>query len=85
MEAITTQPLIYKIFMITIYRYCGLFYNLFYYMPTHRTGTEIRERIKEESFLESIKDMYVKREIVENNSSHMIEIPEEVELVVIDK
>ena len=34
MEAITTQPLIYKIFMITIYRYCGLFYNLFYYMPT---------------------------------------------------
>ena len=79
-EAITTQPIIYKVFMITIYRYMGLLYNLFIYTPTHRTGDMIKKRLEDESFRQLIKDMYVKREVEEDNSSHIIEISEEVEL-----
>ena len=61
MEAITIQPLVYKIFMITIYRYCGLFYNMFCYLPKHRSGKLIKERVKDENFTNMIDEMYVRR------------------------
>jgi hypothetical protein len=57
-EVISTQPLIYKIFMISIYRYCGLLYNLFYYLPTHRSGKIIKERLKDNKFIELVNNMY---------------------------
>ena len=83
-EALTTQPIIYKVFMITLYRYMGLLYNLLIYTPTHRSGTIIKKRLEKDSFKQLIKDMYVKREI---NPIDIIEedIEEDVvEIVVIE-
>jgi hypothetical protein len=74
-EAITSQPIIYKMFMITIYRYMGLFYNMFIYTPTHKTGKMIKERMKEDEFKKLIKDMYIKREVkIEPVLARQIEI-----------
>lgn len=69
MEAIVTQPVIYKIFMITIYRYCGLIYHTFYYLPKHRSGKLIKERLKDSKFLELIKKMYIRRPPTIENSN----------------
>jgi hypothetical protein len=57
-EVITIQPLIYKIFMITIYRYLGLFYNLFVYSIKHKSGTPIIMRQNDEPFINAVRDMY---------------------------
>ena len=84
MEAITTQPLIYKIFMITIYRYCGLFYHLFVYLPTHKSGKLIKDRIKDSNFIQMIKDMYVRRP-PSIEASLLQDGPEQVELQVISE
>lgn len=57
-ELMVTQPLIYKIIMITIYRYCGLFYNLFIYTPFSKKGKTIEERNKDRTFRTSVNAMY---------------------------
>lgn len=57
-EFITMQPIVYKLFMITIYRYLGLFYNLFIYSIKHKSGTPIIKRLEDKEFRENIADMY---------------------------
>jgi hypothetical protein len=57
-EFITMQPLIYKIFMITIYRYLGLLYNLCIYSIQHKSGTKIIKRLEDEKFKHTISEMY---------------------------
>lgn len=57
-EVITIQPLIYKLFMITIYRYLGLFYNLFVYSIQHKSGTKIKKRMEDKEFKTNIQGMY---------------------------
>lgn len=59
-EFITMQPLIYKLFMITFYRYFGLIYNLFIYSIKHRSGIQIIKRLKDPKFRETIDQMYSK-------------------------
>ena len=71
-EAITIQPIIYKVFMITLYRYMGLLYNLFIYTPTHKTGTLIRKRMKDEKFLDLINTMYDKKDFSINSTYNNI-------------
>ena len=61
-EFITMQPLIYKIFMITIYRYVGLFYNLFIYSFQHKSGTQINKRLKDEKFKDTIDGMFKEKD-----------------------
>ena len=63
-EFITIQPLIYKLFMVTIYRYIGLFYNLFIYSFKHKSGQTIKKRLERENFKRSINEMFN-----ENNSN----------------
>jgi hypothetical protein len=57
-EFITMQPLVYKLFMITIYRYMGLFYNLFIYSIQHKSGKKIKNRLEDNTFQATIDDMY---------------------------
>ena len=71
-EVITIQPLVYKIIMITIYRYIGLFYNLWTLIKTRMTRTmnslrgkkntrishTIKRRLKDEKFQETIVQMF---------------------------
>lgn len=57
-EVIATQPLIYKLFVILIYKQLGLWYNLLIYTPTHKTGTEIRKRSEDPEFIEDLRKMY---------------------------
>ena len=57
-EVITIQPLVYKLIMITIYRYLGLFYNLFVYSIKHKSGTPIIKRQEDEPFMKAVRDMY---------------------------
>ncbi len=69
LEVITTQPLIYKIFMISLYRYIGLFYNLFVYTVKHRSGIMIINRLKDTKFVENINTMYPEVENVDGEVS----------------
>lgn len=73
-EVITTQPLIYKIFMITLYRYIGLFYNLFVYTLKHRSGTMIINRLKDSKFVENIKTIFNPDVVVEHDPEISIAI-----------
>jgi len=61
-EVITIQPLIYKIFMITIYRYIGLIYHayiaLFYICGVKKNGVPIYKRLEDVKFKELINKMY---------------------------
>lgn len=57
-EFITMQPLVYKLFMITIYRYMGLFYNLFVYSIQHKSGKKIKKRLEDNTFQTTIDGMY---------------------------
>jgi hypothetical protein len=63
-EVITIQPIIYKIFMISIYRYAGLFYNLFVYSFKHTSGTPIIKRQDDQVFLKAVSEMYSPEEMV---------------------
>ena len=58
LEVITLQPIIYKLFIVTIYKYLALFYNLLIYTPTHRNGQKIKKRIEDFSLREEIDSMY---------------------------
>ena len=57
-EVVTIQPLVYKLIMMTIYRYLGLFYNLFIYSVKHRNGEVISKRLEHESFRKTINGMF---------------------------
>lgn len=57
-EVITIQPLIYKIIMISIYRYLGLFYNMFVYSVKHKSGIPIIQRQDDKEFMTAVKNMY---------------------------
>jgi hypothetical protein len=57
-EVITIQPFIYKLIMITIYRYIGLFYNMFVYSIKHKSGTKIIKRIQDVKFTNAVENMY---------------------------
>ncbi len=56
-EVITIQPLVYKVVMITIYRYLGLIYNI-YYTFHHKSGIQIKNRLGEEKFIQAVRDMF---------------------------
>eukprot|EP01084_Bolivina_argentea_P138561 243899_1 len=77
-EAITLQPIIYKVFMITLYRYAGLFYNLFVYTLTHKSGTLIRKRMENENFLQLIKTMYKNKKVRNNMMTQELVIPVQI-------
>lgn len=57
-EVVTVQPIIYKLFIVTVYKYLSLLYNFLIYTPTHRNGKKIRERIKSYELKNQIDDMY---------------------------
>lgn len=62
-EVITLQLVLYKFFMIVIYRYAGLFYNLFIYTLKHRSGTPIIHRLKDAKFREILAQMFESKEL----------------------
>ncbi len=57
-EYITIQPILYKIFMITVYRYAGLTYNLFVYTLKHKSGTKIIKRLEDDQFKQNLSTMF---------------------------
>lgn len=59
-EVITIQPLVYKIIMITFYRYLGMIYHYFVYSVKHRSGEKIKKRLNDEKFREAISTMFPK-------------------------
>ena len=58
-DTIAVQPLIYKIFMISLYRYCGLIYSLVTYRC--KKNPNILTRLKDAKFKKSVKKMYTNR------------------------
>ncbi len=59
-EVITTQLVFYKLCMIVIYRYAGLLYNLLVYTLKHRSGIQIKKRLKDQTFQQSLNNMFPK-------------------------
>jgi len=62
MEVLVTQPIIYKFFIILIYKQLGLWYNLLVYSVVHRSGRVIMDRMKDVDFRNMLAGMYNDRE-----------------------
>lgn len=82
-EIITIQPVIYKLFIIVIYKYLGLFYNLFIYTPLNIKNKKlIRKQITNEDFYNSLKNMYnpIYYKLNNNNDNNIetiVSVPQE--------
>lgn len=57
-EIVTIQPILYKLMLVTLYRYISIFYNLFIYTPSHRNGKIIQDRLKNREFRIQQRNMY---------------------------